>query len=134
MPHDSSTYLGDNVASAAESTLDEVTGSIRDKGNDLARKAADRLEDGRAAAADGLKGAARGLHKRADDIATGAERVSAVTHKVADKVESASRYVRDNDSRDMLSDVEAVVRKHPTTSLLAALTIGFLAARAFRDD
>ena len=85
-------------------------------------------------AADGLKGAARSLHRRADDITTSAERVSAVTHKVADKVESASRYVRHNDGRDMLADVETIVRRHPTKSLLAAIAVGFIAARALRDE
>ena len=135
MAHDSGTYLGGDVGDAGESTLDDVAGSIRDKGNEIRRKAADRLEDGRAAAADGLKGAARGLHKRADAVVSGAERVSAATHKVAERFESASKYVRDNDSRDMLYDVEAMVRRHPTRSIVAALAVGYLAGRAFsRDD
>lgn len=133
MKHDSSPHLGQAIGDSVESAIDDVTGSIREKGNELGRKAAARLEDSRAAAADGLKGAARGLHKRADDLAAGAEKVTAVTHRVADRVESASRYVRDNDSRDMLSDVEAMVRRHPTRSLLAVLVIGFLAGKALRD-
>ena len=134
MKKDSHTHLADNLGDAVESTLDDVTGAIRDKGNELGRKAAERLEDGRAVAANGLKGAARTLHRRADDITTSAERVSAVTHKVADKVESASRYVRHNDGRDMLADVETIVRRHPTKSLLAAIAVGFIAARALRDE
>lgn len=134
MKRDTGRHLGDDIGDAVESTLDDVTGAIRDKGNEMGRKAVERLDNGRAVAADSLKGAARGLHQRADDIATGAERVSAVTHKVADKVESASKYVRHNDGRDMLADVEAIVRRHPTKSLFAALAVGYLAARALRDD
>jgi hypothetical protein len=134
MKHDKGRHLGDAIGDAVESSLDDVTEVIRDKGNEMGRKAVEHLEDGRAAAADGLKGAARGLHRRADAITESAERVSAVTHKVADKVESASRYVRQNDGRDMLSDVKEIVRKRPTASILAALTVGYLAARALRDD
>ena len=84
--------------------------------------------------ADSLEGAARGLHERADSIAGGGERVSQVTHEVADKVENASRYIRDKDAKDMLADVESMVRAHPTRSLLAVLAVGWLAGRALRRD
>jgi ElaB/YqjD/DUF883 family membrane-anchored ribosome-binding protein len=134
MTHNSGTWDGGDIGDAVESTLDDVTGNLKHKGRELRRKAVDRLEDGRAAAADGLKGAAQGLHRRADALTSGAERVSAVTHRVADKVESASRYVRDRDSRDMLADVEAVVRRHPSKAILAALGVGYLAGRAFGGD
>ncbi len=134
MTHDSGTRIGEDIADAVETTLDDVTGGIRKKGSELGRKASESLEDGRAAAADGLRVAARSLHRRADSIATGAERVSRATHDMADRVDSASRYVRDNDARTMLADVEAVVRRHPARSILAVLAIGFLAGRALRDD
>jgi hypothetical protein len=100
----------------------------------VGRRAAESLEDGRAAAADGLRVAARSLHRRADSITLGAERVSRATHQVADKVDSASRYVRDNDARTMLSDVEDLVRAHPARSLLAVLAVGYLAGRALTQD
>jgi len=134
MTHDSGVHLGDEIGNAVESTLDDVTGKFREKGTALGRKAADRLEDSRAIAADGLKGAARGLHKRADAITAGADRVSAVTHRVADKVELASRYVRDTEPADVFSDIESVVRRHPLKSLLAVLAVGYFAGRAFSRD
>lgn len=134
MTHDSGVHPGEDIGNAVESTLDDVTGKIREKSSELARKAVATIDDRRAAAADGLEGAARGLHNKADSIAGGGERVSKVTHEVADKVDNASRYIRDNDAKDMLADLESMVRAHPTRSLLVVLAVGYLAGRALRRD
>jgi hypothetical protein len=134
MNHDSGLNVGEDTAQSVESTIDEVTGSIKEKGSELGRRAVASIDERRVNVADGLEGAARGLHNKADSIAGGGERVSKVTHEVADKVENASRYIRDKDAKDMLADVESMVRKHPTRSLLAVLAVGYLAGRALRSD
>ena len=130
MADESGLHVGKDIGNAVESTLDDVAGRIREKG----RKAVASIDGRRIAAADGLEGAARGLHDKADAIAGGGERLSKVTHEVADRVDGASRYVREKDARDMLADVESIVRAHPTRSLLAVLAIGFLAGRVLRRD
>ena len=130
MTGESGPHVGEDIGNAVESTLDDVAGRIREKG----RKAVASIDGRRIAAADGLEGAARGLHDKADAIAGGGERLSKVTHEVADRVDGASRYIREKDARDMLADVESIVRAHPTRSLLAVLAIGFLAGRVLRRD
>ena len=130
MADESGLHVGQDIGNAVESTLDDVAERIREKG----RKAVASIDGRRMAAADGLEGAARGLHDKADAIAGGGERLSKVTHEVADRVDGASRYVREKDARDMLADVESIVRAHPTRSLLAVLAIGFLAGRVLRRD
>ena len=130
MADESGRHVGQDIGNAVESTLDDVAGRIREKG----RKAVASIDGRRIAAADGLEGAARGLHDKADSIADGGERLSKVTHEVADRVDGASRYIREKDARDMLADVESIVRAHPTRSLLAVLAIGFLAGRVLRRD
>ena len=130
MADESGLHVGEGIGKAVESTLDDVAGRIREKG----RKAVASIDGRRIAAADGLEGAARGLHDKADAIAGGGERLSKVTHEVADRVDGASRYMREKDARDMLADVESIVRAHPTRSLLAVLAIGFLAGRVLRRD
>ena len=130
MADESGLHVGQDIGNAVESTLDDVAGRIREKG----RKAVASIDGRRIAAADGLEGAARGLHDKADAIAGGGERMSKVTHEVADRVDGASRYIREKDARDMLADVESIVRAHPTRSLLAVLAIGFLAGRVLRRD
>jgi hypothetical protein len=137
MNDDRGINVSEEIGHAVDSTLDEaasVGGRIRDKSNELGRKAVASIDDRRVNVADGLEGAARGLHSRADAIAGGGERVSRATHEVADKVESASHYVRDKDAKEMLADVESMVRRHPTRSLLAVLAVGYLAGRALRRD
>ena len=137
MSHDSNINVGDEIEKVIDSTRDEasnVAEKIRDKGSELGRKAVRSIDDRRVGVAEGLEGAARGLHNKADSIAGGGERVSKATHEVADKVEDASRYIRDKDAKDMLADVESMVRAHPTRSLLAVLAVGYLAGRALRRD
>ena len=137
MSHDSGINVGEDIGNAVDSTLDDVsnvTEKIREKGSELGRKAVASIDDRRINVADGLEGAARGLHSKADSIAGGGERLSRSTHEVADKVENASRYIRDKDAKDMLADVESMVRAHPTRSLLAVLAVGYLAGRALRRD
>lgn len=137
MSHDSGINVGDEIDKVIDSTRDEaasVADKIRDKGSELGRKAVRSIDDRRVSVAEGLEGAARGLHNKADSIAGGGERVSKATHEVADKVENASRYIRDKDAKDMLADVESLVRAHPTRSLLAVLAVGYLAGRALRRD
>jgi ElaB/YqjD/DUF883 family membrane-anchored ribosome-binding protein len=130
MTGESGPHVGEDIGNAAESGRDDVAARIREKG----RKAVASIDGRRMAAADGLEGAARGLHDKADSIADGGERLSKVTHEVADRVDGASRYIREKDARDMLADVESIVRAHPTRSLLAVLAIGFLAGRVLRRD
>lgn len=81
--------------------------------------------------ADMLDGVASRIHERAD---RGSERVLGVGHSTAEKVEATAKYVREHDSREMLSDIEAVAKRHPAKSLLAVAIVGFLAGRALRND
>lgn len=134
MTRDSGLGLGPDIDDEAESTLDDAAGRIREKGSELGRKAVSAIDNGRGAVAERLEGAARGLHGKAEAIAGGGARVSRVTHEVADRVDDASRYIRDNDAKIMLADVRSLVRAHPTRSLLAVLAVGFLAGRAFRRE
>ena len=137
MSHDSGTNVHDGDGREVDSLVNEagaVGSKLREKGNELGRKAAASIDTRRAEVAAGLESAARGLHTRADAIASGGERMSKATHEMADKVDSASHYVRDKDAKDMFSDVEAMVKRHPTRSLLAVLAVGYLAGRALRRD
>jgi len=134
MNHDSGTNMNKDVGDEVESTVDQVTDTVREKGSELGRRAVEAIDDRRLGVADGLEGTARNIHNKADSIADGGERVSKVAHDVADKVDNASRYIRDKDAKDMIADVETMVRRHPARSLLAVLAVGYLAGRALRSD
>ena len=134
MTHDTGANFGNSIGDEVESTVDQVTDTVREKGNELGRKAVAAIDERRLGVAENLEGAARNLHTRADSIAEGGERASKVAHDVADKVDNASRYIRDKDAKDMIADVETMVRRHPARSLLAVLAVGYLAGRALRSD
>ena len=57
--------------------------------------------------------------------------MSGLAHSAADKLTSTADYVRQNDLKDMLTDVEQLVKKNPGPSLVAAAFVGFLVGRAF---
>jgi hypothetical protein len=45
-------------------------------------------------------------------------------------MEKAADYVRDQDLKNMLSDIAGVAKRHPGATLLAATALGFLVVRA----
>jgi ElaB/YqjD/DUF883 family membrane-anchored ribosome-binding protein len=71
------------------------------------------------------------MHDAAD---SGAEKISNVVHSVAEGVQSTATYLREHDTKQMMSDVEDIVRRNPGQSLLIAAAVGFLVGRAFRND
>jgi ElaB/YqjD/DUF883 family membrane-anchored ribosome-binding protein len=91
-----------------------------------------------AAADQGIDKAATGLDKAADMIRERGEQLggdsgaqSSVT-MVADKLDAASVYLRDKDSQQLMADLEALVRRKPTESLLVAAGVGFLFSKILR--
>jgi ElaB/YqjD/DUF883 family membrane-anchored ribosome-binding protein len=51
----------------------------------------------------------------------------------ADRLEDVSGYMREHEVSDMMSDLESLVRSHPTESLVVALAAGFLLGRALKS-
>jgi hypothetical protein len=101
--------------------------------SDLGRAAARTIDDGRDTAADGLESAASTLHARAEQL-PGGERVSDLAHSAADRLSSTADYVRENDVKSVLADVEQVVKSHPGPALLAAAFVGFLVGRTLSPN
>jgi ElaB/YqjD/DUF883 family membrane-anchored ribosome-binding protein len=111
----------------------QAAGKAKDKAAELGRSAAAKIDEQREPAAGALEGAAATLHDKAESL-PGGESVSSVAHTAADKLQATADYVREHDVRDVMSDVEELVKSHPTQSLLAAAAVGFLIGRAFRTD
>lgn len=117
----------------------QVTDQAREKADqamDTARsglhQAEERIDEKRGRAADSMDQAAQKLHERADSV-PGGERTTEMAHQAADRLQSASDYVREHDVSEMTSEVESFVRKHPTESLIVAATAGFLVGKMLRS-
>jgi hypothetical protein len=104
-----------------------LSSSIADASSRIQEKASDAFRAGRVATADSLDSAAASLN-------AGGDRVADLAHSTADSLGASAKYVRKHDSRDMVHDIESLVRAHPGKALLGAVILGFFAGRAFSRD
>jgi ElaB/YqjD/DUF883 family membrane-anchored ribosome-binding protein len=78
--------------------------------------------------------AARALETTADRRRGGRDAgissLSRAASTTADKLQATADYIRENDVRAMMADIENVVRRHPGPALAAAAVAGFLVGRA----
>jgi ElaB/YqjD/DUF883 family membrane-anchored ribosome-binding protein len=93
---------------------------------EFGRKAADRIDSQREPVANTLNRTASSLHQQGDNAAS-------VAHTTADKLELAADYVRKNDLKAMMGDVQDLAKRYPGQSLAAAAVVGFLLGRLFRS-
>jgi hypothetical protein len=99
-------------------------------GDGMARaqdKSIDAIRAGRSAVADGLDAAA-------SRVSAGGEHVNDAARATAGKMGNSARWLRDTSPGDMVSDFEAMVKKHPGRTVVGAIVLGFLAGRMFRGD
>jgi hypothetical protein len=108
-------------------TTATLTNSLADAASRAQDKATDAFRAGRTATADGLDTAAA-------KIAAGGDRVAEMAHSTADSLGSGAKYVRNNGGREMVGDIESLIKAHPGKALLGAIVLGFFAGRAFRRD
>jgi ElaB/YqjD/DUF883 family membrane-anchored ribosome-binding protein len=135
MPNQTTSFrnaIADEPATMGEK-ISDTAAQVRDKVSDLGRTAADKIDENRDAAAGGLDKAASALHEKAGSL-PGGETVSSLAHATAEKLSSTADYVREHDVKRMMTDVETLVKNNPGPSLLAAVAVGFLVARAFSSN
>jgi ElaB/YqjD/DUF883 family membrane-anchored ribosome-binding protein len=108
-------------------------GASKGKAAEMGQKVVDTIEENRGAAASGLESAASTLREKAGTL-PGGERVASAARTTADAVGAAADYVRENDLKAMVADVQQVVRNNPGPALLIAAALGFLIARTFSRD
>ena len=100
-------------------------GVSKGKAAEMGQRVADKIDENRDAAASGLESAAGALREKADTF-PGGEKVANAAHATADAVGVAADYVRDNDVKAMLTDVQKLVKNNPGVALLTAAALGFL--------
>jgi len=126
--------FGDSLAEGAKNlkeTITDTANQATEKSKELGRTAMNKIEESRTSVASSLHSAATTLHQKADSSVQAA---GSVAHSAADKLEAVAGYMRDNDTKQMMADVEEVVKKNPGRSLLVAVAVGFLAGRALRHN
>lgn len=122
----------DTTTTGTGNRVSEAASNVRERAEELGRRAADKIDESRSPAASKLESAATTIHEKADQL-PGGERVTQMAHSTADKLSAAANYMRTHEMKDVVADVERVIRRNPAQSLLAAAAVGFLAGRVFRE-
>src|SRR5947208_9989229 len=104
------------TASKASDAIGDAASQMKEKAAQLGRSAAQKVDETRGSTAEALQSTANSLRSGAQ---SSGEVISNAANRTAEKLESAARYVREHDFRNMMQDVEEVVRRNPTQSLCA---------------
>lgn len=106
------------------------------KGEQAKAKASQAADQAHAKADQGMDKAASGMDQAADKLRERGDRqggsVGSVASTAADTMESASSYLHDKDTNQLMDDLEAMIRRKPTESLLVAAGVGFVLSKIFR--
>ncbi len=139
MPDTLSTYkdethqFADKVSDLAETareSLADTAKTVKDKAGKFGRGAMTSIEESRLSAAGTLHNAASGLHDNAGSLPGGPD----MARSAAEKVDAVAGYLKGHNTKKMMADLEALVKKNPVPSLLVAGALGFLLSRALRNN
>ncbi len=137
------TGTGSSGGSTADKAKD-VAGQAQQKAGaavETAKQKTDQVTDQAATKVDaGIDRAAEGLDKLADTIRGraessgqgGASPMLSRATMVADKLDVTAQYLRGKDTDQLITDLEALVRRKPTQSMLVAAGVGFLLSKTLR--
>ena len=119
-----------DIATRAKESVSDTAKTVKEKTQEFGRAAVNKIEENRVSAAGALHNAATSLHDNAAKLPNGPD----MAHSAAEKVDAVAGYLQGHDTKQMMADVEAVVKKNPGPSLLIAGALGFLIGRAFRNN
>jgi ElaB/YqjD/DUF883 family membrane-anchored ribosome-binding protein len=126
----------DEIASQMGDTYNQAADMAREKGEEAKQKASEMGHRAQDKADEGMEKAAAGLGQAAEKIRSQGQQhggtVATAATRTADSLDSASQYLRDKDTDQLLSDLESLVRRKPVESLLAAAGIGFVLSKLVR--
>lgn len=117
------------VAGKAQEKADEVAGKAQEAASEVGEKVHATSDKGINSAASGLEQAAGMLRQQGE----GREgTIGTAATKTADTLETASAYLHEKDTDQLVADLEALVRRKPVESVLVAAGIGFVLSKIVR--
>jgi ElaB/YqjD/DUF883 family membrane-anchored ribosome-binding protein len=119
-----------NLARKAQDSIADTAKTMKDKTEEFGREAMNKIEENRVSAAGALHNAASSLHQNAEKLPNGPN----MAHSAADKVDAIAGYLQTHDTKQMITDVETLVKRNPGPALLVAGAFGFLLGRALRNN
>lgn len=101
-------------------------GKIEEGAKEVGHQIAEKADDATAAAGRGIQTAADAIRDNTPDKGV----VGAAAKAVADTVDQGGKYLEQQQLSGMLDDMGEIIRKNPVPTLLIAVGVGFLLARA----
>jgi ElaB/YqjD/DUF883 family membrane-anchored ribosome-binding protein len=123
----------DKVASKIEETVADAQQKVSDVADGAGEKARQLADTTHGMSDKGIDSAASGLGQAATMLRQQGEThegaVGTAATRTADTLEHASTYLREKDTDQLMSDLEALVRKRPVESVLVAAGVGFVLSK-----
>lgn len=113
-------------AGEAKNKASDVAGKAQEMAGEAGEKMHSGSDKGIDAAASGL-GQAAGMLRQQGEQREGT--VGTAATKTADTLESASSYLQEKDTDQLMSDLESLVRRKPVESVLVAAGIGYVLSK-----
>jgi hypothetical protein len=106
----------------------DVVTNVQHKASEIGDQAASRADAGMDKAAHGLDSLASTLRERSQSMGEG--QMGSMATMAADRLASGAEMLRAKDAEQMVTDLEALIRRRPVESLLVAVGAGYLLSRA----
>jgi ElaB/YqjD/DUF883 family membrane-anchored ribosome-binding protein len=112
----------------AQDKASEVGQQAKDKASEVGQKAQEKVDEGMNTAAGGMESTAQKIREKTE----GSGAVGEAGAKVADTMERTAGYLRENDTSQLMDDLENYVREHPMQAIAGAVIGGFVISRILR--
>ena len=106
----------------------EALSGVTEKAGEIGSQASSRADAGMEKAAGGLESLATKVRERGEAMGEG--QVASIATTAADKMYMGAEMIRGKDTDQLMTDLEALIRRRPVESLLVAAGIGYLISRA----
>jgi ElaB/YqjD/DUF883 family membrane-anchored ribosome-binding protein len=118
----------ENAAKQAGESIQQATTSALDKAQEMASSTGKRVDEATAALGGRVQSVADSLRERGPQEGM----LGTATGAVADRLDSAGRYLQEEGLAGMAEDVTELIRRNPIPSMFVGIGIGFLLARLLR--
>ena len=116
--------------------LDDAGKQAAEKAGEIAGRATDigfqQADKGRDMAAEGITHVADSIRRVSRDMETNQPTISNLADSAAEQADRLASYLRDNDARQMINNVEDMARRQPLLFLGGAFVLGVATARLFK--
>jgi ElaB/YqjD/DUF883 family membrane-anchored ribosome-binding protein len=107
---------------------------IRAKAGAVIDEARHVAEDQKSAAADNVVRLSRAFHGAADQLGKELPQAAGYVHSAADRLQSASRTLRERSVEDMVGDLGDFARRQPLAAFAGAVLAGFALSRFLKSS